>query len=494
MMILKTSRSNLSSNDQLALDLPFAATKSIAARVGPTPVFTRASGATYIGSDGLIHGVDTSTTSNSIGTGSRTFTLAATAGQDQLWRAGDAVEASNGSNFMVGTVTSYNAATQSLVCNMTSTGGSGTFTSWRIGYREPRFDHDSAGVCKGLLIEESRTNSITGSNAFNAWTTSNSTVAASSVVTPEGTADAWKVVEDMLLAAHTVTRSFSAVSGTTYTASVWLKSAENGFVFVGLSGGGFATPTFVSVNLSTGAVTTAVGTPIGATSVAHSNGWWRVSFSLAATASLSSNIDIRLSRDGNWANRSYSGNGVNGMYCYGGQVEAGSFATSYIPTVASSVVRSADVCSITGGNFTSFWNTNEGAIFASGDPRAGANVAALVMANSGVNANQIAFDRISTAIKFGIANSGTYTATISQNSTNGSFVKISGAYATNNARSALNGVLGTPDTSVIVPTNLNRFNIGSAGAANTEFANGCISEIKYFRKPLSNAKLQALTV
>jgi hypothetical protein len=189
----------------------------------------------------------------------------------------------------------------------------------------------------------------------------------------------------------------------------------------------------------------------------------------------------------------YTGLTTSDVFLWGAQLEAGGFATSYIPTTTGSVVRSADVCSITGANFTSFWNTNEGAMFASGDPRGSASVATLVMANSGANANQISFDRSTTTIKFGVANSGTYTATIQQNSTNGSFVKISGAYATNNARSALNGVLGTPDTSVIVPTNLNRFNIGSASTANSEFANGCISEIKYFRKPLSNAKLQSLT-
>jgi hypothetical protein len=478
----------LSSNDQLSLDLPFAATKSLAARVGPTPTFTRGSGATYIGSDGLIHGVDTSTTSNSISAASKTFTLAATAGQDQLWRAGDAVEASNGSNIMVGTVTSYDAATQSLVCNMTSASGTGTFTSWRIGYRGPRFDHTSAGDCRGLLIEESRTNSITGSNAFNTWALGSSTVAASSVVTPEGTADAWKVVEDSLLNIHTVTRGFTAVSGTTYTASVWVKSAENGFAFVGLSGGGFF-PTFISVNLSTGAVSTALGTPIGASSVSHSNGWWRVSFSLAATASLSSSIDIRLSRDGNWANRSYLGNGVNGMYVYGAQVEAGSFATSYIPTTTGTLARSADVCSYT--DVSSFYNPAVGTLV--GDlilytPSPSANPE-LFRFGAGNNRIQLGVTNVAgEAIRPFIISGGTQTYSSTQGTTvAGTSRKVAITFATNDAISCLNGTLGTQDTSVTMPVSISTAFIGTSSFT------GHIAAIRYYKKRLPNAKLQALT-
>jgi hypothetical protein len=478
----------------LSLDLPFAATKSLTARVGPTPTFTRGSGATYIGSDGLIHGVDTSTTSNTIGTGSRTFTLAATAGQDQLWRVGDAVEASNGSNFMVGTVTSYDAATQSLVCNMTSIGGSGTFTSWRIGYRGPRFDHTSAGVCRGLLIEESRTNSITGSNAFNTWTLGNTTVASSSVVTPEGTADAWKLVEDSLLANHNATRPFTPVSGTTYTASVWLKSAENSFAFVGLTGGGFF-PTFISVNLSTGAVSTATGTPVGASSVSHSNGWWRVSFSLAATASLSSNIDIRLSRDGNWANRSYLGNGVNGMYCYGGQVEAGSFATSYIPTTTSSLARSADVCSITGANFTSFYNQSEGTLLSE------ASIANLVGNNRGIV--QIDDDLTNNFIRhvYGVADGGFRSLIRANIDTPTALSVVTGAastiqkrviaYAGTSFASSANGAAVETATRTM-PTGLNNIKIGYLFTG-LFYLSGHIASIRYYKKRLPNAKLVTLT-
>lgn len=68
----------------------------------------------------------TSSTSNSIGTGSKTFTVAS-----GLWFvAGQTVTATSGANSMTGTVTSYSGTT--LVLNITSTVGSGTFTSWTI--------------------------------------------------------------------------------------------------------------------------------------------------------------------------------------------------------------------------------------------------------------------------------------------------------------------------------------------------------------------------
>ncbi len=400
--------------DGLSLDLQFAADKTLTARKGPTPVFTRASTATFVGSNGLIQSA------------------------------------------------AVNAA---------------------------RFDHDPVTLAsRGLLIEESRTNSITGSNAFNTWTLGNSTVASSSVVTPEGTADAWKLVEDSLLAHHNATRPFTPVSGTTYTASVWLKSAENSFAFVGLTGGGVPT-TFISVNLSTGAVSTAVGTPVGATSAAYSNGWWRVSFSLAATASLSSNIDIRLSRDGNWANRSYLGNGVNGMYCYGGQVEAGSFATSYIPTTTASVVRSADVCSITGSDFTGFTKLGEGSVVVHGDSYQGTTPAFCQFSNNTNGARSFNFQRNSSTGALEHSDSGAGLMTVSASP---SFPVKFGAARNQTVGIKLfyNGVAGA---SSVFTTNATqtRMLIGNSGIGLP--LNGCIRSIKHFKKRLSEEKMQILT-
>ena len=404
--------SAVSNPDKLALDLQFATDKSLAARKGPTPAFTRGSTGTFVGSNGLIQSA---------------------------------------------------------------------------GNNVARFDHNpiSPFACKGLLIEESRTNSITGSNAFNSWTMSNSTVAASSVSTPEGTADAWKVVEDLLLANHTITRSFTPVSGTTYTASVWLKSAENGFALIGLAGGGFAT-TFISANLSTGAVSTALGTPIGAASVAHSNGWWRVSFSLAATAALVSIIDIRLSRDGLWANRSYLGNGVNGMYCYGAQVEAGSFPTSYIPTGTTTLTRSGDVCTISSTAFSNMWSRFSGTVVIKAT-EAGNNGSRWLSTDAGQRTIDISGK---TSITFFEGGGGT-TTTIVTPITLPATVGL--AYAVNDYQSAYNGLLGGSDTNTGAtfpnPTFLD------IGRLNTlQQLCGCISFICYYKKRLPNSKLQALTV
>ena len=70
----------------------------------------------------------TSTTSNTIGTGSKTFTTAS----NMAVPAGAPITINNGSNSMTGTVTSYTSSTGVLVVNVTSTAGSGTFTSWTI--------------------------------------------------------------------------------------------------------------------------------------------------------------------------------------------------------------------------------------------------------------------------------------------------------------------------------------------------------------------------
>jgi hypothetical protein len=75
----------------------------------------------------------TSTSSNTIGTGAKTFTIAESS---RSWVANDTLilwSTANAGNRMTGTVTSYTSGTNTLVMNITATVGSGTITDWEIG-------------------------------------------------------------------------------------------------------------------------------------------------------------------------------------------------------------------------------------------------------------------------------------------------------------------------------------------------------------------------
>jgi hypothetical protein len=76
--------------------------------------------------------IGTSSTSNSIGTGAKTFT----ANTAKSWQPGMfltiADTAAPSTNYMLAQVTSYNSGTGALVVNVTEIGGSGTKTAWTI--------------------------------------------------------------------------------------------------------------------------------------------------------------------------------------------------------------------------------------------------------------------------------------------------------------------------------------------------------------------------
>ena len=74
----------------------------------------------------------------------------------------------------------------------------------------PRIDFDPVTqVCKGLLIEEQRTNLLTYSENFAltpAWQKARATISSSVIVAPDGTLTADKLVEDTQTGAHHVNK------------------------------------------------------------------------------------------------------------------------------------------------------------------------------------------------------------------------------------------------------------------------------------------------
>jgi hypothetical protein len=446
----------------------------------------------------LIHGIDTSTTSNSISAASKTFTLDATAGQDQFWRTGDAVEASNGSNIMAGTVTSYDPATQSLVCNMTTASGTGTFTSWRIGYRGPRFDHDPV----------SRTNLFQYSEIFNEAASSNywdsataNAVTSNQTTSPDGAATA-----DLLTTSTTsfdcfVRRTINWVGSTQYSYSIFLKRGPSNHRYVGLYIGAgitgalhypyfdFDNPTTVQIPSGT-----MVGT-INSTRVnAYPNGWYRVSvtFTTAATpVTIYGGVYVSTS------NGTLSSTPTAGLDCYiwGIQAETGSFPTSYIPTTTGTLARSADVCNITGDDFSGFYNQSEGTLTVKVEEfRRGTSYNTVVEIFNGLsysgNRLGVVFgglrSGVTSPLEISLFSGGPAQYQTATTSTSSGYTAAI-AYATDNVRGSLNGNLlaaDTPPSNVNIGANTIRF--GSIGIH--------IAAVRFYKKRLPNAKLQALTV
>lgn len=145
--------------------------------------FTRGTGATRISPiTGFIVGVDFSTTSNTIGTGSKTFTLTADADVNREWTVGENVlvtSQAGATGTMTGTVTSYTPSTQTLVINVPTGGttGSGTSTDWRVGSLEVRRD------ANGLVVESAVTNLVSG-----VFSTGGVVTVTSGRVSPDGSA------------------------------------------------------------------------------------------------------------------------------------------------------------------------------------------------------------------------------------------------------------------------------------------------------------------
>jgi hypothetical protein len=216
----------------------------------------------------------------------------------------------------------------------------------------PRFDHNpTTGESLGLLVEEQRVNNLVQSENFSATWSLNAVTVGASITAPNGTTTAQKLEETATTAEHRATQP-SAGGATTaaVTFTVFAKAAERTKVrlaFSGLSnwtGGGGAAVIF---DLSAGTAVTVSSTPTAFSITPFANGWYRCSITGTPTSSLTPIGNIFLYTTAN----NYAGTLGDGIYLWGAQLEAGSFPTSYIPTVAATVTRAADVASITGSNF-----------------------------------------------------------------------------------------------------------------------------------------------
>ena len=368
------------------------------------------------------------------------------------------------------TLTSRKGPTPTFTRSSTGTfvGSNGLIQSAAIN--GPRFDHDPAtGASKGLLIEETRTNLLLGSESFEAtsWIKGGpqpAVITADNIISPSGTLTA-DTLAMPAIALNQYSLAAQQFSGTAvpYTLTFYVKSATGGQTI-------WASLTPDGVNYFR-------------QSIILTTQWQRVSLTATLTATqwfAQIGIDRR--------DLSQTGTGGFEFHAWGAQVEAGAFPLSYIPTTSGTAARSADVCSIIGTDFTSIWNGVDATILFIGSRIANQISQTNWELSSGTTATRIASDRGATTERIvadaaGIMNTAAFT-TLSE-------YKIATALRTGDYAVSFNGASALTSSSAFVLT-LNRLTIGVTRIGSGQI-NGWIQSIKFYKKRLSNAKLQDLT-
>jgi hypothetical protein len=356
-----------------------------------------------------------------------------------------------------------------------------------------RFDHSpTTGESLGFLVEESRTNLLTYSEQFDdaAWTKSNSTITANTIVAPDGALTGDKLVETTATGGHIISVTFSVSSGTTYTYSLNVKLAERTNCYMLFGSSGFGTNVRWDFDLTAGTATrVTAGTADAASITPIGNGWYRITMTAQATATTTPTIQFGLKT----TVVSYTGDGYSGIFIWGAQLEAGAFPTSYIPTVASQVTRAADAATMTGANFSNWFSQGEGTLYANINTTASSvNRTTMIFEGAAVTSriemlinasNLVNPATVIAGVSGANINNGTYTA--------GTEAKIAFAYKVGDYASAFNGATAVTNTfGGLIPT-VEKLNIGSRSTGNN--INGHIRKIAFYPKALSATELQALT-
>lgn len=349
----------------------------------------------------------------------------------------------------------------------------------------PRIDYTN-GSCPSLLVEPQRTNLALRSQELDSaliWFTIAATVTANNTTSPDGTVNADKVIATAVTSTHIILQQpAGSVIGTTSTVSIFAKASGLSNIQIVNNAGGFG---FASYNLSAG--TASLSSGVSASIQNYGNGWYRCIMTYTPTTSGNYNIQIRLADSS--GNTTFLGNGVDGVFLWGFQVEAGAYPTSYIPTIASSVTRNADVISRTG--ISGLIGQTEGTVFVDANLSVNANERRLITISNGNEIQRLFIWTIGTTLwvsfNSGSINLGNFpigTAKIAVGYT------ISGSDTTYSIKVNNNSLV--TGTTANAPNSLNTINLGSTAVGALQL-NDRINSVQLYKTRLSNSELASLT-
>jgi len=357
----------------------------------------------------------------------------------------------------------------------------------------PRFDHDpTTGESLGLLVEESRTNNLKTSNDFSGWLLSNVTNNVSTQLSPDGSFNA----AEFETTGNSTTYPYNGKPGTqlpagTYTFSVWTKFEISFSVLIyGSNLGALLLFDVATKQPSTATIQQGASSFVG-TVEEYPNGWYRLSATIIVNSgSLVSEATVALNKNKVTTYGLPDASGVGDVLTiWGAQLEEGSFPTSYIPTSGTALTRSADVASITGSNFSSWYNQSEGSIYAAYDSTGGSPTRAAY--GLGSTTSSQGTNNESNPSKFTWFDGSTVLSTVNTFDFSTGVGKTAAGFTDTAVSICLEG--GTVATGTQAAYTDTQIVLGARGAGTTKFLNGHLVRLTYFPERLPDSSLQTMT-
>jgi hypothetical protein len=394
---------------------------------------------------------------------------------------------------------------------------------------EARYQYNPQNLTapSALLTEPSRTNLFLYSNSFGTapWTLENATLSANNIQTdsPDGTTNSTVLIEAGTTGFHSLKQDITTTVDSTYVFSVYVKAKERGNIRMQLAAAGFGTTQYVNFNVTTGVVGNTSGSPKGHM-LYVGNDWYRCHLTTPkATAAVATTATIYLADASNQA--SYTGDGVSGLFLWGSQIESASSGaqggnvgytvTSYIDTGAAQVTRSADtftsvaqsraqdVVAMTGNNFTSWYNKEQGTFVWSGDisqQTRSAGFRVFDTANSSLRGIGAQLDTRSSGPAYFVSRSTSGTTTITSPGfvTNNQIITMAGSYSntSNVVAASFFGSTATDTAGYYAFGTENKLDIGGrnliSGTSISNY-NGHQRKLVFYPVKVSNDQLSNLT-
>jgi hypothetical protein len=366
----------------------------------------------------------------------------------------------------------------------------------------PRFDHNPTTLeSLGLLVEEQRTNSIRNNTGVGAvagtpgtaptnWTASTIVSGISREIVGTGTENGIAYIDIRVYGtpgsngAYSIqpesTGTVSAATGQVWTLSSWIR-------IVGGSSANISSPTFY-FDERFGAVFV-TGGEVSVSYLSSAQQRYSATRTLSGGVTISTlNAGVRFAMT--------NGAAIDITLRIGlPQLEQGALATSPIPTSTAAVTRSADVASITGSAFSSWYRQDEGTVFSAFSiPTSVTTGGARVYSISNSSSTTLAWLRLQggTNRLYEVTDSSTQQAVLSAGTFSAKVV-YRGAVAlkTNDFGFSENGSTPTVDTSGTLGT-VDRMGIGM-DSNGTSPLNGHIRRLTFWPTRLPNSTLQAIT-